>query len=243
MCGESSKNENEKMDEFGKRLGRIDIQQLQGYLNGLRAPCYESELFKIAFPEVDITRAHPLTLYQDHFLLFHVLYQLQDDFVQDKKYLFIHFMRTVVVSYPEQGKCRFFDEHRVLFCNAACAAGKEYCALHLRQIGETALEELSLKYFYADKTNFYSLNEETAVAFINGTWEILTHYDTYQNCFQVLGIPETSDIPLIKKAFKRLARQYHPDRGAQSHEKFSEINNAYQFLLRVIPRLKSGQKT
>lgn len=228
------------MDEFTQRLYLIDRRQLRDYLDALQSPCYESELFKIVFPDVDITSAHPLTLYQNHFLLFHVLYQLQDDFAQEGKYLFIHFMRTMPVPYPEKGACRFFDERLVLFCHAPCAPGKSYCAFHLKQIGETSLEELSLKSFYADKTNFYSLDEETAVAFINGTWEILIHYETYQNCFRVLGLSETSDITLIKKTFKRLARQYHPDRGAQSHEKFSEINTAYQFLMRVIPRLKSG---
>lgn len=230
------------MDEFTERVHLIDREQLKSYLHSLQSPCYESQLLKLVFPEMDISYAHPLTLYQNHFLLFHVLYQLQDNFSRKGKYLFIHFMRTMVIPYPKSGKCRFFNEHLGLFCNTPCDAGKHSCALHLQQIGETALEELSIKHFYADKTNFYKLDEETAVAFINGTWEIITHYETYQNCFHVLGISETSDITLIKKAFKQLAKQYHPDRGAQSHEKFSEINNAYQFLLRVIPRLKEGKQ-
>ena len=226
------------MNEFTERLRAIDKNRVKEYLRNLQDPCYESHLFKIAFPEIEILHVHPLTLYQNHFLLFHLLYQLQDEFYKEGKYLFIHVMRTVLLPYPEPEKCRFFDEHLARFCTVSCVAGKDYCAFHADQIGETTLDTLSTKYFYADKTNFYRLDEETAVAFLNGTWEILTHYETYQHCFSVLGLSETGDLTLIKKAFKRLAKQYHPDRGGQSHEKFTEINNAYQLLLRVIPGLK-----
>ncbi len=230
------------MDEFTKRLRLIDRVQLNIYLDSLQSPCYESQLLKLVFPEMDISYARPLTLYQNHFLLFHVLYQLQDEFSHAGKYLFVHFMRTIVIPYPDPERCRFFNEHLGLFCNTLCETGKNYCAFHGQQLGETALEQLSVKYFYADKANFYKLDEETAEAFINGTWEIVTHYETYQQCFHVLGISETADIMRIKKAFKDLAKQYHPDRGSRSHEKFSEINNAYQFLLRVIPRLRPGKQ-
>ena len=227
------------MDEFTERLQAIDRQQVKEHLESSQTPCYESYLLKIAFPEMDISSAHPLALYQNHFLLFHLLYKLQDEFYQEGKYLFIHFMRTILLPFPAAGTCRFFHEDLAVFCQAPCADEKDYCPFHLQHLGDTALEGLSLKYFYADKTNFYKLDEKTAVAFINGTWDILTHYDTYQHCFAVLGLPETSDLSLIKKKFKRLARQYHPDFGALSHEKFTEINNAYQFLLRVIPSIKS----
>ncbi len=227
------------MDEFTQRVHNIDAEQLRVFLNSLRSPCYESELMRVAFPDFEIGTARPLSLYQNHFLLFHVLYQLQEEFARQEKYLFIHFMRTMLLPYPPTGTCRFFDERLVLFCEAPCAEGKEYCAFHLEQLGETAIDELSLRYFYADPRNFYTLDEETAEAFLNGTWEILTHYTAYQESFRVLGLSETSDIAQIKKTFKRLARQYHPDRGAESHEHFTEINNAYQFLMRVIPRFPS----
>ncbi|MBD3306295.1 DnaJ domain-containing protein [candidate division KSB3 bacterium] len=226
------------MDEFSQRLHAIDRGRLKAYLEGLRTPCYESQLFQIAFPEVEILQASPLTLYQHHFVLFHLLYHLQEEFAQEQQYLFIHFMRTIVRPYPDPGRCRFFDESLALFCRAACVPGDAYCPFHVRQIDDTALDELSLRYFYADPENFYKLDEDTAAAVINGTWELLTHYDTYQQSLAVLGLADTIDLGRLKKRFKRLAKQYHPDRGAASHEKFSEINNAYQFLVRVIPNLQ-----
>jgi len=227
------------METFAAQVHAVDLSRLRAYLQGLQAPCYESQLLRVIFPELQIAQASPLVLYQHHFVLFHVLYQLQDEWYQEGQYLHIHFMRTMLLPYPEPEQCRFFNDDLVQFCRAACHAGENYCRFHARYVGEAALDELSLKYFYADVRNFSRLDEETATAFMQGTWEIFTHYDRYQQCFQSLHIPETTDIASIKKTFKRLAKQYHPDRGASSHEKFVEINNAYQFLLRVIPGMKT----
>lgn len=221
------------MDDFTRRLREIDQSQLKQFLLALHAPCYESELLRIAFPAMDISRADSLTLYQNHFLLFHALYRLQEEFYRDGKYLFIHFMRTIVAPYPDVGQCRYFEEYLGRFCQSVCPAGQVYCEFHAQLVGDAALEELSLRYFYLDPQNFYKLDAQTATNFINGTWEILTHYDAYQKSFAILGIAETSDLKQIKKRFKQLAKQYHPDRGGASHEKFHEINNAYQLLLHI----------
>jgi curved DNA-binding protein CbpA len=52
--------------------------------------------------------------------------------------------------------------------------------------------------------------------------------------YQVLGVSIDAEHDEIKKAFRRLALRYHPDRNPQSQkqaeEKFKEINEAYQVL-------------
>ena len=50
--------------------------------------------------------------------------------------------------------------------------------------------------------------------------------------YEVLGIPRNASDEEVRKAFRRLAFQYHPDRNrdADAEDRFKEINEAYQCL-------------
>ncbi len=54
---------------------------------------------------------------------------------------------------------------------------------------------------------------------------------TKKDYYKILGISKTASQEEIKKAFRHLARKYHPDiAGKDSEEKFKEINEAFQVL-------------
>src|SRR5215203_4154225 len=64
--------------------------------------------------------------------------------------------------------------------------------------------------------------------------------------YQVLGIPRTASADDIKKAYRRLARQFHPDlhaggKKAEMEKKFKELNEAHEVLSDPDKRKKYDQ--
>ena len=54
----------------------------------------------------------------------------------------------------------------------------------------------------------------------------------YKDYYKTLGVPRDAGEKDIKKAFRKLAQQYHPDvnKTPEAEARFKEINEAYQVL-------------
>src|SRR5437763_9254154 len=66
----------------------------------------------------------------------------------------------------------------------------------------------------------------------------------YKDYYETLGVPRTASDVDIKKAFRKLAREYHPDvakNKKQAEEKFKDINEAYEVLSDPAKRKKYDQ--
>ena len=66
----------------------------------------------------------------------------------------------------------------------------------------------------------------------------------YKDYYQVLGVDRNASEKEIKRAYRRLARQFHPDVNPddkQAEEKLKEINEAYEVLGDPEKRVKYDQ--
>ena len=53
------------------------------------------------------------------------------------------------------------------------------------------------------------------------------------DCWDVLGIEQTDDESIIRKAYYKLARELHPDKGGDKAD-MVRLNNAYEYAMRFI---------
>ena len=64
------------------------------------------------------------------------------------------------------------------------------------------------------------------------------------NYYEILGLPINSSIEVIKKAYRKKARLYHPDlnHSPDAKDKFIAITEAYDFLLANQEKIKTDNK-
>jgi DnaJ-class molecular chaperone len=63
----------------------------------------------------------------------------------------------------------------------------------------------------------------------------MTNFDKIEEARQLLGLGETATLKEIKSAYRRMSRQYHPDKhagpGVDDTEIMKKINWAYELLM------------
>lgn len=150
----------------------------------------------------------PLSLFQVHFLLFNLLYHLQNEFLD---------------------------------------AGRGYLhisALHIKleprarsEQGVSAVDPL--KSYYLDWRNFNKTSEQDVTDMLDSFWQrigsatqIVDGKDL-ESARKILAISGSFNQTELKKHYRRMLHQYHPDKGGKTQDA-QDIEWAYQILLRTL---------
>jgi len=148
------------------------------------------------FPELDL--GHSKTLFCAHFLVKHVLYRLQDDYLSAQRYV--------------------LDITSIQICRHPYSRGKAATVKHD-----------SVKAYYLDLKHYFETSEEEVNTMLNDFWKRFVSQDERIEAFATLGLPVDSDYSAIKREYRTLAQQFHPDKGGCA-VKFDRITKAKAIL-------------
>jgi len=91
-------------------------------------------------------------------------------------------------------------------------------------------KEDKLRKYYLDFNNLENTSEDDVYDMLASFWNKVNHYDNREEALAELGLKDPVDDKVIKKEYRRLAMQHHPDRGGDT-DKLQKINDALALLL------------
>ncbi len=208
----------------------VDQEQLLRVLTARRGRIDESELLERFLPGEPTDT--PLELFRRHFELYHALYSIQDRVPARGLKLHIGLARVELHELPPDRECRYFDSG---FCRAP-SGGDGYCDLHrdlMRRREEAgALGRASLKTYYLDRSNLETMDGTRLEMMMQGVYRYASSYDEVEDARRTLGLDRDFSIDRLRRRFRYLSKQEHPDSGGDS-ERFNRIQKAYRRLFWV----------
>lgn len=142
-----------------------------------------------------------LALFKKHFLVMNALYHLQKDLLEDGLFLQV-------------------DPLCIKFEVLNCASD----SMSLSEMSESKLAE-----YYLDWANYENTSQQDVNEMLNGFWDSYYAIDKKSEALQVLGITTDVSLDYIKKSYRKLVAQHHPDKGGDQ-QRFIEIREAYEVL-------------
>lgn len=150
--------------------------------------------------------ADPLRLFQTHFMLFNALYQLKDQWQQRQ------------------------------------TASLDILVTHIRflpyQKGQAGLDkEDKLRAYYLDWQNFNNTSKQDVECLIESFWQSMSDDiqktqqtpEAVSRAYQCLLLPEPSNFIQVKRQYRKLQHQYHPDKGGDTL-KAQQLEQAFSVL-------------
>jgi len=97
--------------------------------------------------------------------------------------------------------------------------------------GETSIQETNnLRDYYLDFANLEKTSEEDIYDMLASFWIKFNNFDNREAALAELGLKDPVNDKTIKKEYRRLVMQHHPDRGGDT-DKLQKLNDALASLL------------
>lgn len=93
--------------------------------------------------------------------------------------------------------------------------------------------------YYLDLDNLHATNADKVTDMLGRFWSGMGDYDKRAQALQVLDLAEGADADTIRKRYRQLAMEHHPDRGG-SKDRLQMINAAADVLLGRRQRARRG---
>jgi hypothetical protein len=143
---------------------------------------------------------NPLNLFRAHFMLFHALYGLRD---------------------------RLREQRRAdLEIGALCIRLQLYGVKHTHALSRSD----PLRDYYLNWSNLTDTGVHDVERMLGAFWQRHMRGDARKEALNVLGLEDPVDELTIRRVYRRLAMQHHPDRGGDG-ERLQQINIALRKLL------------
>lgn len=145
---------------------------------------------------------NPLSLFRTHFVVFNGLYRLQRELAK-KHNSYLEVGPLNIQIHPSKGK----NKKKALADNT----------------------DENLRRYYLDMNNLYDTTEEDVNNMLSNFWKKYNNYDKRIDALAVLGLDENATYGEVKRRYRRLAKENHPDRGGEK-EGLQRINWAMDIL-------------
>ena len=142
-----------------------------------------------------------LSLFYAHFILFHCLYKLR-----------VHLLDQQL----NQLEISALNIQLHLYANSSSTTG--------------LVEADPMQAFYLDATQIDKQNETSLSEMIGNFWHTLIAHDARPDALAALGLCDPVNDDQIKKTWRKLVMQHHPDRGGDS-KTLQSINKAFNILI------------
>lgn len=146
--------------------------------------------------------SYQLVLFKKHFMVMNALYTLQSELSAEDVYLQISAMSITMMPMTSSDTAATFLTDQV---------------------------NVKLSEYYLDWSNYDATGEEDVQRLLAGFWKRYAAIDKQEHALQVLGLNADADWNSIRDGYRRLARQYHPDKGG-AEKQFIAVREAYEIL-------------